>query len=42
MDVLIREGSDREERHSFRVMLTRTGGKFEVGTFEIKPQREVE
>ena len=41
VDVLVREGTDREERHSFRVMLTRTGGKFAVGTFEIKPRREV-
>jgi uncharacterized protein YfaP (DUF2135 family) len=41
VDVLVREGTDREERHSFRKMLTRTGGKFEVGTFEIKPRREV-
>ncbi len=41
VDVLVREGTDREERHSFRVMLTRTGGKFEVGSFEVKPRREV-
>ena len=41
VDVLVREGTDREERHSFRKMLTRTGGKFEVGTFEIKARREV-
>ncbi|WP_375767840.1 DUF2135 domain-containing protein [Archangium gephyra] len=42
VDVLIHEGTDREERHSFRHMLTRTGGKFEVGTFEVKAARVVQ
>ncbi|WNG27171.1 DUF2135 domain-containing protein [Cystobacter fuscus] len=42
VDVLIHEGTDREERHTFRHMLTRTGGKFEVGTFTVKAARVVE
>jgi uncharacterized protein YfaP (DUF2135 family) len=39
VDVLLHEGTDREERHSFREMLTRTGGRFEVGSFEVKAAR---
>jgi uncharacterized protein YfaP (DUF2135 family) len=42
VDVLLHEGTDREERHTFRHMLTRTGGKFEVGTFTVKAARVVE
>jgi uncharacterized protein YfaP (DUF2135 family) len=42
VDVLLREGTDREERHTFKVMLTRTGGKFPVGTFEVKARRQVD
>lgn len=42
VDVLLHEGTDREERHTFRHMLTRTGGKFEVGTFTVKAARVVQ
>jgi len=42
VDVLLWEGTDREERISFNKMLTRTGGKFEVGSFEVKDRRTIE
>jgi uncharacterized protein YfaP (DUF2135 family) len=42
VDVLVREGTDREERFTFKKMLTRTGDKFEVGQFEVKPKRVVD
>ena len=42
VDVLLWEGTDREERHGFSKMLTRTGGKIEIGKFSVKDRRKVE
>jgi uncharacterized protein YfaP (DUF2135 family) len=35
VQVILREGTDREERHSFQGVLLKTGEFFQVGTFSI-------
>ena len=42
VDVLLWEGTDREVRETFYKMLTRTGGKIEIGKFQVKDRRKVE
>lgn len=37
VDVIVYEGTNREERHHFDVMLTRTGDSVELGRFSIQP-----
>mgnify|MGYP001221742422 CR=1 FL=1 len=37
VDVIVYEGTSREERHHFDVMLTRTGNSVELGRFRIQP-----
>jgi uncharacterized protein YfaP (DUF2135 family) len=42
VDVLLYEGTEREEHLTMSKMLTRTGDRLEVGSFEVKSSRQVE
>lgn len=42
VQVVMFEGTDREQRLEFRKILTKTGDKVDVGTFEVAPPEQAE